>query len=141
MEGVGIVAELDAQGGCRVKTVKPGMPAAASPLRSGDELLRVDGRDLQGMSLAQAMTLLRGSPGSIVSVNARSARSGSRFTVRLQRRSSSAEQCVDPPQERAAPPGQGLPDGDNEAFAAERVSCNQGFRQQNRGSPSPQQPD
>ena len=141
MEGVGLVAELDAQGGCRVKTVKPGMPAAASPLRSGDELLRVDGRDLQGMSLAQAMTLLTGPPGSLVSVNARSARSGSRFTVRLQRRSSSAEQCVDPPQERAAPPGQGLPDGDNEAFAAERVSCNQGFRQQNRGSPSPQQPD
>ncbi len=84
--GVGITVEV-AGGLFRIKSVVPGQPACESALmQCGDELLRIEGRDLAGMTAAQVGSLLAGPAGSSVSITARSASSKRKVVCKLERR-------------------------------------------------------
>lgn len=65
--GVGIeVAEIN--GGMRVISPIAGSPAARSGIRSGDEILAVDGKSIEAERLQGAMSRLRGSVGTKVTL-------------------------------------------------------------------------
>lgn len=65
--GVGIeVAEIN--GGIRVITPIAGSPAASSGIRSGDELIAIDGQSVKTGRLQDALRQLRGSVGSAVTL-------------------------------------------------------------------------
>lgn len=65
--GVGIeVAEID--GGVRVISPIAGSPAARSGIRSGDELVAIDGKSIEARRLRETLSSLRGSAGSKVTL-------------------------------------------------------------------------
>jgi hypothetical protein len=83
--GVGLLVEAGVGGLFRVRDLVPGQPASRSALQVGDELQRIDGRDLLGMTLSQVCSLLTGSPGSSVSITARSAATRHKYVCKLVR--------------------------------------------------------
>ena len=83
--GVGLLVEAGVGGLFRVRDLVPGQPASRSALQVGDELQRIDGRDLLGMTLSQVFSLLTGSPGSSVSITARSAATRHKYVCKLVR--------------------------------------------------------
>lgn len=83
--GVGVTVELD-NGRFRVKQLLPDTPAADSPLKVGDELQRIDGRDLMGMTVGQVAALITGPAGSNVSFTVRSSETRNKQIVKLQRK-------------------------------------------------------
>lgn len=65
--GVGIeVAEID--GGVRVISPIAGSPAARSGIRSGDELIAIDGKSVEARRLHETLSSLRGGAGSKVTL-------------------------------------------------------------------------
>lgn len=58
-EGIGTAIDLK-DGLITIITIFEGSPAAAAGLQSGDVLLRVDGREVTGLSMAEVATLIRG---------------------------------------------------------------------------------
>ena len=84
--GVGLVVEPGKGGVFRVRDLLHDQPASRSQqLAVGDELQRIDGRDLLGMTLSQVCSLLAGSPGSTVSITARSAATRHKYVCKLVR--------------------------------------------------------
>jgi len=83
--GVGLLVEAGVGGSFHVRDLVPGQPASRSALQVGDELQRIDGRDLLGMTLSQVFSLLTGSPGSSVSITARSAATRHKYVCKLVR--------------------------------------------------------
>ncbi|MFI8366173.1 S41 family peptidase [Streptomyces sp. NPDC085466] len=75
----------DGDGGVRVTRVRDGGPAARAGVRTGDLLLAVDGRETDGLSVSEVVSLLRGDgvPGSTVTL--RIGRSGMTWTQTLRR--------------------------------------------------------
>ncbi len=65
--GVGIQVALDPKTGeLTVISPLPGTPAHRGGIRPGDRILRIDRRSTQGLSLEDAVVLLRGKPGESV---------------------------------------------------------------------------
>jgi len=67
--GVGIQVSLDPKTG-ELTVISPlaGTPAHRQGIRPGDHILRIDGRSTQGLSLEDAVVLLRGRPGEPVAL-------------------------------------------------------------------------
>ncbi|MEU6169230.1 S41 family peptidase [Streptomyces tanashiensis] len=68
--GVGLSAGRAGASGVRVTRVQPGGPAERAGLRTGDRLVSVDGRPVDGLSVSEVVSLLRGDgvPGSHVAL-------------------------------------------------------------------------
>lgn len=66
--GVGIEAEMR-DGAIEVVSVFEDTPAARSGLRPGDRILKVDDTSLDALSMEQAITRVRGEPGTRVTLN------------------------------------------------------------------------
>ncbi|CAM5412492.1 S41 family peptidase [Streptomyces tanashiensis] len=68
--GVGLSAGRAGASGVRVTRVQPGGPAERAGLRTGDRLVSVDGRPVDGLSVSEVVSLLRGDgvPGSPVAL-------------------------------------------------------------------------
>lgn len=65
----GIGAQLKPNGNAiTFAGVFPGNPADVAGLRPGDRVLRIDGEDITGLSLADAIQHLRGEPGTVVGI-------------------------------------------------------------------------
>ena len=82
--GVGIVIAADVSG---VKVVSPidDTPAARAGIKSGDVILAVDGKGLQGLSLDQIQALLRGKVGTKLTLTLLRAGDAKSFEVKLVR--------------------------------------------------------
>ena len=82
--GVGIVISVE---GSAIKVVAPidDTPGAKAGIKSGDIILAVDGKGLQGMSLDQVQLLLRGKPGSRVTLTLMRGGDNKSFDVKLER--------------------------------------------------------
>jgi len=63
--GLGLQVEM-ADGLVRVVAPMPGSPAARAGLRSGDLIVRIDHEPVQGMTLAEAVSRMRGEPGTSI---------------------------------------------------------------------------
>ncbi|MFE7582695.1 S41 family peptidase [Streptomyces gardneri] len=85
--GVGLSAGRDAEGGVKVTRVQAGGPAERAGLRPGDRLVSVDGRPVGGLSVSEAVSLLRGDgvPGSAVALRIERGRSAWTETLRRAR--------------------------------------------------------
>ena len=69
VELTGIGANLRVGGnGVTFGGVVPGNPAALAGLRAGDRIVSIDGEEIAGLSLADAIQRLRGDPGTVVGV-------------------------------------------------------------------------
>jgi carboxyl-terminal processing protease len=80
--GVGMEVS-DASQGLRVSRVFPGSPAARGGIRRGDLVVAVDGRSLAGRPSSVSSALIRGRPGTQVTLTVQTA--GRRRTLRLRR--------------------------------------------------------
>lgn len=69
MVGIGVEIKFDEEAGnILILGIVPGSPAEKSELRSGDRILKVDGRSLKGMQLRDAVYSIRGKPGQTVTL-------------------------------------------------------------------------
>ncbi|MGH7329726.1 MAG: PDZ domain-containing protein, partial [Polyangiaceae bacterium] len=67
LELSGIGANLRTVGsGITFAGILPGNPAAGVGLQPGDRIVRIDGAEIAGLSLADAIQELRGDPGTVV---------------------------------------------------------------------------
>jgi C-terminal peptidase prc len=82
--GVGLQVEM-AKGLVRVVAPMPGTPAARAGLQSGDLIVRFDDQPVQGMALADAISRMRGEPGTPITLTIRRAGHGDDFNVPLVR--------------------------------------------------------
>jgi carboxyl-terminal processing protease len=67
-EGIGAHVNMNRQGKLLIVSPIPGGPAEAAGIRPGDIILEVDGEDIEGMSLLEAVSLIRGPKGSTVTL-------------------------------------------------------------------------
>jgi carboxyl-terminal processing protease len=67
-EGIGATVRLTPEGRFLIVQPIPGWPAIEAGLRAGDIVLAVDGTELVGMSLYEAITLIRGPAGTTVTL-------------------------------------------------------------------------
>ena len=73
LSGVGIHLELDRARQGQLTVVEPiaGGPAQQAGLQAGDAILRIGGRETAGMDLETATSLIRGAPGTTVTLEVR----------------------------------------------------------------------
>ena len=82
--GLGLQVDM-LDGLVRVVAPMPGTPAARAGLQSGDLIVRFDDQPVQGMALADAVSLMRGEPGTPIALLIRRAGHGEEFRVSLVR--------------------------------------------------------
>jgi carboxyl-terminal processing protease len=82
--GVGIIIE-SVNGAVKVVAPIDDTPASKADVKSGDVILAVDGKGLQGLSLDQVQLLLRGRPGTELTLSLMRASDQKSFDVKLQR--------------------------------------------------------
>ncbi len=66
--GLGLEVTEDAQGFIKVVTPIDGTPAAKAGIKSGDLIVALDGKTVQGLSLNTAVNRMRGPPGSTITL-------------------------------------------------------------------------
>jgi Carboxypeptidase regulatory-like domain/PDZ domain len=82
----GIGASLAQSGeGISLTAVFPGDPADRTGLRAGDRVVRIDGEDTDGMSVADVLQRIRGEPGASVGVTVQRAKTGEIVDVLIPR--------------------------------------------------------
>jgi carboxyl-terminal processing protease len=84
-DGIGIDIGVDEDGGIIVVTPIDGSPAAKAGVQAGDAILSVDGTSTDGLDIDQAGDLLRGKPGSKVTLELQGADQDRPYTVTLTR--------------------------------------------------------
>ena len=83
----GLGVQVDVRDGWLVVTAPlANSPAAAAGLETGDRIVSVDGRNTYGMSVEEALRILRGAPGSTAKLVVERPGLGSRMTFELTRR-------------------------------------------------------
>lgn len=82
--GVGLQVEM-VDGLVRVVASMPGTPAGRAGLQSGDFIIGFDEQPVQGMTLAQAVSVMRGAPGTPIALMVRRGGHEDVFTVSLVR--------------------------------------------------------
>ena len=82
--GLGLQVEL-VDGLLRVSASMPGTPAARAGLQSGDLIVRLDDQPVLGMALADAVSRMRGDPGTPIELIVRRAGRGDDFSISLVR--------------------------------------------------------
>ncbi len=82
--GIGLVIAADA-GGIKVVSPIDDTPAARAGIKSGDMILAIDGKGLQGLSLDKAQAMLRGPAGTKVVLTLLRAGEQKSFEVNLER--------------------------------------------------------
>lgn len=83
-EGIGATVQTDKDGRLVVVSPVPGSPAEQAGLQPNDVILRVDGREMHGISSADAVTVLRGPKGTSVTLTIQRD-GGAPFDVTLKR--------------------------------------------------------
>ena len=83
--GIGIDVGLDDDGNIIVVAPIDGSPAAKAGIQAGDAILSVDGTSTEGLSLDEASELLRGKPGSKVTLELQGGDQDQPYTVKLTR--------------------------------------------------------
>ncbi|MER5207663.1 S41 family peptidase [Streptomyces sp. NPDC002825] len=83
--GVGLSAGRSGDGGVRVTRVQSGGPAERAGLRVGDRLVSVDGRSVDGLSVSEVVSLLRGDGVAGSAVSLRVERGRALWTQTLRR--------------------------------------------------------
>jgi carboxyl-terminal processing protease len=68
ISGIGVMLEQDADTNVRVMYVVPTTPADRAGVRPGDTIVAIDGSLAKGLTLENASTLLRGKPGTVVTL-------------------------------------------------------------------------
>jgi len=84
-EGIGATVRLGEDGSVEVVQPLAGWPAIEAGLRAGDAILEVDGVDIQGMSLYEAIALIRGPAGTTVRLLVRREGVKEPFSIEIQR--------------------------------------------------------
>lgn len=64
--GIGVTVNMTEDGYLQVVKLIPGSPAEKTNIKAGDLVLEVDGKTIQGMDMAQAISLIRGPKGTKV---------------------------------------------------------------------------
>ncbi|MBC7233481.1 MAG: S41 family peptidase [Chloroflexi bacterium] len=64
--GIGVTVNMTEEGYLQVVKLIPGAPAEKTSLKPGDIILEVDGKSIQGLDMAQAISLIRGPKGTQV---------------------------------------------------------------------------
>ncbi|HET9664824.1 MAG TPA: S41 family peptidase [Burkholderiales bacterium] len=82
--GLGLQVEM-VDGLVRVVAPMPGTPAARAGLQSGDFIIGFDDQPVQGMTLAEAVSIMRGAPGTSIALMIRRSGPEDVFTVSLVR--------------------------------------------------------
>ena len=82
--GLGLQVDM-IEGLVRVVAPMPGTPAARAGLQSGDLIVRFDDQPVQGMELADAISRMRGAPGTPIALMIRRAGQADEFSVSLVR--------------------------------------------------------
>jgi carboxyl-terminal processing protease len=83
--GIGLTVIGVKGGGLRVASVFPGTPARKAGLERGDQIVAADGKSLRGRSKDAAVALIRGTPGTTVSLRVVPAGGGNASTLRVKR--------------------------------------------------------
>src|SRR5436190_2528622 len=83
--GVGLNVTGIKGGGLRVASVIPGTPARRAGIERGDQIVGADGQSLRGRSKDAAVALIRGAPGTTVSLRVVPAGGGAASTLRVKR--------------------------------------------------------
>jgi len=83
--GIGVEIDLNKDKQLVVVAPLPGTPAAGAGIRSGDIIAEINGKDTAQMSLIEAAGLLRGTPGSSVSLKIWRPQENRYFNVSLRR--------------------------------------------------------
>jgi carboxyl-terminal processing protease len=65
--GIGVMASAG-NGTIKVERVLPGTPAEKAGVRAGDQITRIDGVDVSSMTYQEAMSKIRGEPGTSVTI-------------------------------------------------------------------------
>jgi carboxyl-terminal processing protease len=84
-EGIGATVRLSVDGRLLVVQPLPGWPAIEAGLRAGDIVLEVDGEELLGMSLYEAISLIRGPAGTSVRLLVEREEVDDAFTIEITR--------------------------------------------------------
>ncbi|MBN1642816.1 MAG: PDZ domain-containing protein [Anaerolineae bacterium] len=84
-EGIGATVRLRADGKLEIVQPLPDHPAIRAGLRAGDVVLQVDGTDIEGMNLYEAVSLIRGPAGTVVRLLVQRAGIEEPFEVRVTR--------------------------------------------------------
>jgi len=82
--GLGLQVDM-VDGLVRVVASMPGTPAARAGLKSGDLIVRFDDLPVQGMALSDAVSRMRGEPGTSIELMIRRGGHGDEFSVSLVR--------------------------------------------------------
>jgi carboxyl-terminal processing protease len=83
--GVGLQVGMEDGGLLRIVAPIPDTPAARADLRSGDIIIRLDGEPVQGLTLTEAVSRLRGEPGTAAELTVRRGGQPDLITVSLVR--------------------------------------------------------